>query len=78
MVMDDIYEFYTGHVTEFLGVSRRTIYRWLRNGKIVSFKNISGDHKFTLREINRMRALLGKPELSKEQAWKLWEKMYNG
>lgn len=75
--MIDIYEFYTGHAIEFLGISRRTIYRWLKSGKINSTKDFSGNHKFTLSEINRVRELRGMTNLTREQAYKQWEKLYS-
>lgn len=76
-MIENIYEFYTGHCVEFLGISRRTIYRWLKSGKISSTKDISGNHKFTLREINRVRELRGEQPLTREQAYELWERLYS-
>lgn len=75
-MIEDIYEFYTGHAIEFLSISRRTIYRWLKSGKITSFKDISGNHKFTLREINRVLELQGQNPLTKEDAYNKWESLY--
>lgn len=75
--MIEVYEFYTGHAIEFLDISRRTIYRWLKSGKISSTRDFSNNHKFTLNEINRVRELRGMTKLTREQAYKLWEELYS-
>jgi hypothetical protein len=77
-MVSEVYEFYVGHVIDqrFLGICRRTMYRWLAAGKITSFKDISGRHKFTLQEINRVRVLQGKTRLSKQEAYRAWEELY--
>lgn len=75
--MIEVYEFYTGHACKFLDISRRTIYRWLKSGKINSTRDFSNNHKFTLTEINRVRELHGMTSLTREQAYKLWEELYS-
>lgn len=66
--------FYAGHVVEMLGISRRTLQRWIKEGLIQSRKTISGRRLFTLTEINRILESQGKEELPLEQAKKFWEK----
>jgi len=69
----DQYEFHTGHAMLLLGVSRRTVYRWLQSGVITSYQSpISKKHQFSLQEINRVRALRGQTVLTKEDAIKIW------
>lgn len=65
--------FHTGNAVDLLGKSRRTIYRWIKSGKIVSDQSqISGKHLFTLQEINRVRVEEGKRALTEDEAIEIW------
>jgi excisionase family DNA binding protein len=68
----DSYYFHTGHAMKFLGVTRRTLYRWLDAGKIEGFQTPNRQWLFSLKEINRVRQAYGMPPLTLEQAEKFW------
>lgn len=66
--------FYLGHARAFWGVSRRTVYRWLSQDKVRSVKDgMSGYHLFSLEEVNRVLQEQHKPQVSFEEAKKIWE-----
>lgn len=59
-------------VCQFLHISRRTLYRWIKSGKINANK-MDGDWIISLEEINRVRGLRGLKFLSIEESLELFE-----
>ena len=71
--------FYIGATAAMLNRHVDTVRRWCDSGKMGCGRDkMSGWRIFTLDEINRVRAKMALPELSPQQATKIWRDYHNG
>lgn len=65
--------FHMGHAEKLIGRTKRTLYKWIKQGKISPMQTLSGHWLFSLDMINDIRDKLFMPPITEEEAITFWE-----